>query len=483
MTLAPASAEPAARDKPGDKGSHAWRQPARAIMAIAGLWSALQSASIHPEIISVLTAVNYPAMVPVQAAAIPPLLTSRDVAVDAETGSGKTLSYRIPITQMLLHKPSTRACTPSPSVKSLVVVPTRELADQVHAAAAALFAALPGCVVPVSYIDGDSTKHGTGLVPRHAADARIVVATPDRLGVVVAANALACRDLDLLILDEANRLLDISFAVTLTAILARLPKERRTGFHSATQTEQVDELAHAGLRNPVRVAVRVKALAPAAAPSKADKDYDLDESEPSSGSKKDAGAMDEDDASGPAKKATPKPAPPALADRFAIPTSLTCSYAIVRHEHKVRHFVRLLAANPGRSLAFTYSRPRASIFFARLPLDAMVRNVVEAERARNESIKDCDDTSIDRAVVALHGSMTQIKRTRALTAFATTSNALLCVHRCSSARSRYSRCRLRCPVRSTAGPGCVRESCGLYSTPRPGGSVTNLSCAALERLL
>lgn len=86
----------------------------------------------------------------------------------------------------------------------------------------------------------------------------MVVATPGRLEAALAAGELAPSALSLLVLDEADRLLDMGFRVTLSAILARLPRQRRTGLYSATQTVALDELAAAGLRNPVRVVVRVR---------------------------------------------------------------------------------------------------------------------------------------------------------------------------------------------------------------------------------
>jgi ATP-dependent RNA helicase DDX55/SPB4 len=405
-------------------------------MATAGPWSALEGAAIDPQIIAALNELNYPNMTPVQAAAIPPLLTSRDVAVDAETGSGKTLSFLVPIAQMLLYNPSTRACAAVPDVKALIIVPTRELAAQVHAAATALFAILAGNIVPVPLIGGESAKHGAGPGPRHAADTRVVIATPGRLNAAINANALNCRTVELLIMDEADRLLDMGFAVTLTAILTRLPKQRRTGLYSATQTEQVDELARAGLRNPVRVAVRVKPLAAAVPSSREDSIDATDCDRDSLKAKRTITCTGKsEDASDPsaakaAKEDVPKSAPAALLGRRVIPSSLTCYYAVMRHEHKIHHFARVLAANPDKKFIVYLLTCACVDYFACLPLGALVDNVGGNLGRGNLSRyqpgrQAAGEGNGLRTVVALHGKMTQTKRTRALTAFAASSNALL----------------------------------------------------------
>lgn len=232
-------------------------QPASlSAMAIAGSWEKLQGVVLDKHIVSVLADdLGFPTMTPVQAAAIPPLLSSRDVCADAETGSGKTLSYLVPIAQGILYGRDTqRAPKPSQHVRALVILPTRELARQVLKVARTLFNVLPGDVSPCAMIGGGSAA---AAAPTDR-DARVVIATPGRLNAALVSGELHMSSLEFLILDEADRLLDMGFSVTLTSIFARLPKQRRTGLYSATQSSGVDELARAGLRNPVRVAVKVR---------------------------------------------------------------------------------------------------------------------------------------------------------------------------------------------------------------------------------
>lgn len=333
-------------------------------MASAGAWSSLPF-PLSPTLISALASQNYTAMTPCQAAAITPLMRHQDVSVDAETGSGKTLSFLVPIAQLLLFTPSTLLLAPTPSVRALIILPTRELAAQVCTVATALFATLPGAILPVPLIGGASAAHGPGPTPAHFHDTRLVIATPGRLNAAMAAGTLFVRDLEILIMDEADRLLDMGFSVALTAILSRLPKQRRTGLYSATQTAEVESLARAGLRNPVKVTVRVKSA--------------------------DVGA---------AGDATAKPA------RQAVPVSLTCFYAVLRHDHKLHHFTRVLALHAHRKF-IVYLLTCASVdFFSRLPWPTLLNGAA-------------------RPIVALHGKMSQAKRTRALANFARSPNALL----------------------------------------------------------
>ena len=141
-------------------------------------------------------------MTPVQEVAIPPLLSSKDVFVDAETGSGKTLSYLVPIAQTVLFE---KRAKPSIAFRALVIVPTRELATQVHAVAKNVFDALPGDLVPVPLIEGETAS----VAPDDSFcdDFRVLNASPGRL----AAAVLNVAKLEVLILDEAKQLLDMGF--------------------------------------------------------------------------------------------------------------------------------------------------------------------------------------------------------------------------------------------------------------------------------
>ncbi|KAI8465769.1 MAG: DEAD-domain-containing protein [Monoraphidium minutum] len=191
---------------------------------------------------------------PVQEATIPLLCGNKDVAVDACTGSGKTLAFVIPIIEKLrrMEEPLKRH-----QVGAIVVSPTRELARQIHTVLAPFVASLraASCLLLVG-----GTDPAADVALFREAGGQVLVGTPGRLEDILK----RCRDMDtkrleVLILDEADRLLDMGFRAQLDGIMARLPRQRRTGLFSATQTEAVEALTRAGLRNPVRVAVAVAA--------------------------------------------------------------------------------------------------------------------------------------------------------------------------------------------------------------------------------
>ena len=186
-------------------------------------------------------------MTPVQAATIPLLLSHKDVCVRAITGSGKSLAFLLPLLHLLLRLPP--PLHPHRTL-ALIITPTRELALQT-AATLALF--LPHLPLPLT----SSTLIGGSSLPLPP-PSHIVVATPGRLHQALSSSHLSPSSLELLVLDEADRLLDEGFERVLTGILQRLPKLRRTGLFSATQTTGVKALARAGLRNPVVVDVQVQ---------------------------------------------------------------------------------------------------------------------------------------------------------------------------------------------------------------------------------
>ncbi|KAM1162532.1 hypothetical protein ACFX13_001585 [Malus domestica] len=190
---------------------------------------------------------------PVQAATIPLLCSFKDVAVDAATGSGKTLAFVVPMVE-ILRRVST---TPKPQeVMGMIISPTRELSSQIYNVAKPFISTLPNfkCVLLVG---GGQVKSDVKQIEEEGAN--LLIGTPGRLfDIMERIDGLDLRHLEILILDEADRLLDMGFQKQLNDIMSRLPKLRRTGLFSATQTEAVEELARAGLRNPVRVEVRAE---------------------------------------------------------------------------------------------------------------------------------------------------------------------------------------------------------------------------------
>lgn len=356
-------------------------------MATAGGWENLQGVNLHPSILNALKEeFGFPTMTPVQAAAIPPLLSCKDVCVEAETGSGKTLSFLVPISQLLLFGRSSgstpaAALKPCKAVKAIVLLPTRELAMQVHAVALRLFSFLPGEITPVPLIGGAAgTAGNAGPDSSHDGDHRVIIATPGRLSAAVLENSLNCTDLDILIMDEADRLLDMGFAVTVTDILTRLPKQRRTGMYSATQTSEVDSLARAGMRNPVRVAVRVQGQ-----------------------------TENGDDAVDTVRK------------RLRIPTSVKCFYRCVSPRDKIAALFQLLVKNRSAKVIVYFLTCACVEYFRRLPLEEMLNQTASLM----EGDQDESPQTEGRKFFSLHGKLIQKRRERSLNNFSNSDRGVL----------------------------------------------------------
>lgn len=222
---------------------------------------------LRPESLEVLAAQGFERATPVQAAAIGLLAGNKDVAVEACTGSGKTLAFVLPMVE-ILARASKEQSFRKHHVGAVVVSPTRELARQIFDVAAPFMATLPDMAPPMLLVGGTDVNEDVRAFA--AAGAAALIGTPGRLDdLMLRSNAFDAKRCELLVLDEADRLLSMGFARAINAIIARLPKQRRTGLFSATQTDEVEELARAGLRNPVRVTVRDSAAQAAANAAKA----------------------------------------------------------------------------------------------------------------------------------------------------------------------------------------------------------------------
>lgn len=202
---------------------------------------------------------------PVQAAAIPLLLGHKDVVVEAVTGSGKTLSFLLPVIQILSDPKRSNPCMNDRTrVGAVILSPTRELATQSYEVLCKVFGSLSECPLkPMLLIGGTMTAYDDQMNTFRKDGANIIVATPGRLEEFMkrysSEMAAAMRDaFEVLIFDEADRLLDMGFESSIRAVLGALPKQRRTGLFSATMTDAIGELIRTGLRNPVRVTVKVE---------------------------------------------------------------------------------------------------------------------------------------------------------------------------------------------------------------------------------
>ncbi|MDD5030739.1 MAG: DEAD/DEAH box helicase [Rhodoferax sp.] len=204
-------------------------------------------------LVAAAQALGFQQPTPVQRAAIPPALLGRDLLACAPTGSGKTLAFALALLQRL------SPAAPS-SPQALVLVPTRELASQVGDTLSALACVLPRrCKINVVF-------GGVSINPqmmRLRGGCMVLVATPGRLLDLVAHNAVHLASIKLLVLDEADRLLDLGFADELGALLALLPMQRQNLFFSATFAPALQALAAALLHDPARVDVRPDTRHPA----------------------------------------------------------------------------------------------------------------------------------------------------------------------------------------------------------------------------
>lgn len=184
---------------------------------------------------------------PIQARAIPPILQGRDVLAAAQTGTGKTAAFGIPLLQRLMTEGSVAGAN---QARALILVPTRELAEQVHGDIQALASNLPFRGL-VAY--GGVSINPQMMKLRRGVD--LMVATPGRLLDLHRQNAVRFDCLQVLVLDEADRMLDLGFANDLDAIFRVLPKRRQTLLFSATFSDVIRQMATAVLDDAVSIEV------------------------------------------------------------------------------------------------------------------------------------------------------------------------------------------------------------------------------------
>jgi ATP-dependent RNA helicase RhlE len=199
------------------------------------------SLGLSPAILASVGELGFTAPTPVQAAAIPPALAGKDVLASAQTGTGKTAAFGIPLIERL-------TALPRKKTHALILAPTRELAAQI---AEHLEALGRRSNLRVAAVFG-----GVGFANQIAAFARgteIIVACPGRLTDLMAQGAARLGDVSVLVLDEADRMLDMGFLPVVRRVVAQLPKARQTLFFSATIAPEIAALTREMLRDPVRV--------------------------------------------------------------------------------------------------------------------------------------------------------------------------------------------------------------------------------------
>ena len=209
------------------------------------------SPTLLPLLLRAVTGKGFATPTAVQLEAIPAFLQGRDVLCSAPTGSGKTAAYALP----LLHQISERPARLAGKTQVLVLVPTRELAAQVGEAFVTFAAYLPQRI-KVAVVFGGVSINPQMMNLRGGAD--IVVATPGRLIDLIDQNALSLSHVKTLVLDEADKLLDMGFADELSRILALLPAQRQNALFSATLPPAIVALASNLMHDPLRIEVQAE---------------------------------------------------------------------------------------------------------------------------------------------------------------------------------------------------------------------------------
>ena len=368
---------------------------------------------ISPETLAILDTHGFKRATPVQEATLPLFAGNKDVAVDACTGSGKTLAFILPIIERFrrLDQPLKKH-----QVGAIIISPTRELARQIHSVALPFITSIPWMCLTNKEGGDDSTITTTktsllvgGTDPSldvfslRTNGANFLIGTPGRLHDIMqrASTLLDYKSLEVLVLDEADRLLDMGFKSQVDAIMARLPRQRRTGLFSATQTEAVEALARAGLRNPVRVAVAVA--------------LKHDNNDGTNGNNK---------------------------YEQVTPSGLHIGYTFAPSDKKLIHLTEFIKAHADEKI-IVYFLTCACVDFARLALPLAAQSVRGLAFQYNSGTSKDDGTSNDSKekkskapppppfssppvpMWALHGKMKQGAREATLSSFATATHGVL----------------------------------------------------------
>ncbi len=203
------------------------------------------SFAFSPQITAGISAAGYSTPTPIQSQTIPPILMGRDVLGLAQTGTGKTAAFALPILQRLMKGPRGRT-------RALILSPTRELAEQIHTAISAL-AKQTGLRSITVYGGVSALPQIKGL----RSGVEIVVACPGRLLDLMGQREANLSGLEILVLDEADMMFDMGFLPTIRRILSMLPEKRQTLLFSATMPDEIRKLATDMLKSPVTVEIGI----------------------------------------------------------------------------------------------------------------------------------------------------------------------------------------------------------------------------------
>jgi len=205
---------------------------------------------LDPKLLRAVAESGYLSMTPIQAKAIPIVLAGRDVMGAAQTGTGKTAAFTLPLLQRMMQHENASMSPARHPVRALVLAPTRELADQVAANVKkyAQHSLLRSMVV----FGGVDMKPQTEVLRKGV---EVLIATPGRLLDHIESKVAVLNQVEYVVLDEADRMLDIGFLPDLQRILSYLPKERQTLLFSATFSPEIRRLAASYLQDPVTVEV------------------------------------------------------------------------------------------------------------------------------------------------------------------------------------------------------------------------------------
>ncbi|MDP3880757.1 MAG: DEAD/DEAH box helicase [bacterium] len=196
---------------------------------------------IAPKLLEILNSKNFSTPTPIQRRSIPVALEGKDLIGIAQTGTGKTLAFGIPLLQKLLA---------SPRARGLILLPTRELALQVDETLSSLGQSLH---ITTAVIIGGASMHMQ--VQKLRGKPKLIIATPGRLLDHLQSKSLNLSDVEILVLDEADRMLDMGFSQQVNKILSALPKKRQTLLFSATMPNEIVKLASKYMELPLRVEV------------------------------------------------------------------------------------------------------------------------------------------------------------------------------------------------------------------------------------